>query len=154
MFLNYTSGITYMQTGPVTAQSYDGLGYSAPPATDCKSMGGVRLVAQYVESYRFKTNGICRIQDGLLQKALARAYELDQAAEDAGRFDYSSENFPSANSVMQAFIDLEYVVNADGVGYVRPQQADVKYFIRQYGGILLEMKVTSSTYNAYDYYIS
>lgn len=63
MFLNYNSGISYMQTGSVLPDSYDGLGYSSLPATECKSMSGVRLVAQYVESYRFKTNGICRIQD-------------------------------------------------------------------------------------------
>lgn len=84
---------------------------------------------------------------------LDRAYELDEVAEENDYFDYSSENFPSANSVMQAFIDLKYVVNASGIGYVRPSRDDVKYFIRQYGGIILETKITSTTYNAYDYLI-
>lgn len=45
MFLSYTSGITYMQAKDAAPQSYDGLGYSSLPATECRSMGGVRLVA-------------------------------------------------------------------------------------------------------------
>lgn len=151
MFISYTNGISYMSAGSVIPASYDGLYYSSVPESSSQKLAGVQLVAQYVESYRFKTEGVCQIQTAQLESVHSKAYELDEAASDAGLLDYASDTYPSVNSIMQAFIDLGYVTNASGIGYVRPQQNAIKYFVRQYGGVVLETKITDQTHNAYDY---
>lgn len=38
-------------------------------------------------------------------------------------------------------------------GFVSPVADHLKYYIRQYGQLILETKVTSATYNQYDYSI-
>lgn len=62
---------------------------------------------------------------------------------------------------MQACFSLGYVCNGTGgsalgceIGYVRNQTNDLKYFLRQYGQLIIETNLTTTTYNQYGYEIN
>ena len=109
------------------------------------------MVAQYIEGYKFRTDSAKLITATCIQNVKTAALALDEADCDQDKIDYSSDTWPSLNNVMQAFINLGYVSDVAAVGYIKNQQNDLKYFIRQYGGIIVETKLTTTTYNAYNY---
>jgi len=154
MFLNYTSGITYMAAKSAIPDKYDGIAYSGPPQPGTSAYPGAALVAQYLESFQFRTGAAGRVQEAKIRAAAQKAAALDEADFDAGAIECVSETCPSLNNLMKAFVELGYAQNTNGVGFVKAAQADVKYFIRQYNGIVLEMKITNTTYNASGFDIS
>ena len=153
MFLNITQGIAYMSPKTTIPSSKDYLGYTAPPRSWGSNSGtsryssGVSLVAQYIESFLFRKKEYAEIADACLEKMNDRAVELDDGLADGGIIVSASDRCPSCGSIMQAAIDLGYVNHVNGVGYIRPNVNDIKYFVYQYGGIILECKATDKTLN-------
>lgn len=90
----------------------------------------------------------------MLNKVWNAAFALDEKLVDDEIIEEASENYPTLYSIMQAFIDLGYVTNVDGVRYVKNDAANLKYYMYQYGGLIFECKLTSTTYNAHDVDIS
>lgn len=72
---------------------------------------------------------------------------LDETLANDGVIDATSDRCPSCGSIMNAAINSGYVNHVNGVGYIRPGVDDIKYFLYQYGGIILECKATDKTLN-------
>jgi len=107
---------------------------------------------QYVEGYVYRTWDLVRAEPEMIDQI----YQSARATDGLDDGDY-----PSAISLMLACGEKGYVCNGTGagkielaVGYVRNQAADLKYFLRQYGQLILETKITSTTYNQNNYEIA
>ena len=75
--------------------------------------------------------------------------------DEAHGYDISDDGFPTLPAVLEACARKGAVINgADSsgveIGYVSSNVDDLKYFIRQYGQIIIETKITTQTYNKYD----
>lgn len=126
---------------------------SSTPRNMVGNYSGVSLVAQYLETFKYRTLGHHSITDSVIETVHAKAIQLDEALLDADRLEEVSEENPTLDSIMNAFLQLGFVKHAT-VQYVNNAQYDLKYFIWQYGAIIAQLKVTSSTYNADGFDIS
>ena len=126
---------------------------SSTPRNMVGNYSGVSLVAQYLETFKYRTLGHHSITDSVIETVHAKAIQLDEALLDADRLEEVSEENPTLDSIMNAFLQLGFVKHAT-VQYVNNAQYDLKYFIWQYGAMIAQLKVTSSTYNADGFDIS
>ena len=149
-----TSTLPYLQSSKAVKRK-DFIGLSSSPNAFSDNLAGISLVAQYLQGYRFWTNSHSKITDqAILRRVFNKAIELDEKLVDSGLLEEASDTYPSLKSTMQAFIDLNYVKNVDGVKFIKNDTASLKYYMYQYSGIILECNLTSTTYNAHDVDIS
>lgn len=143
-----------MQSTKSTKRS-DFIGLSSSPNSFSGNLAGISLVVQYLQGYRFRTNSHSKVSDtATMNKIWTEAIKLDEKLVDQELLEEASEMYPSLKSTMQAFIDLGYVQNVDGVKFIKNDAASLKYYMYQYGGIIIECNLTSTTYNAHDVDIS
>ncbi len=126
---------------------------SSTPRNMVGNYSGVSLVAQYLETFKYRTLGHHSITDSVIETVHAKAIQLDEALLDADRLEEVSEENPTLDSIMNAFLQLGFVKHAT-VSSVNNAQYALKYFIWQYGAMIAQLKVTSSTYNADGFDIS
>lgn len=126
---------------------------SSTPRNMVGNYSGVSLVAQYLETFKYRTLGHHSITDSVIETVHAKAIQLDEALLDADRLEEVSEKNPTLDSIMNAFLQLGFIKHAT-VQYINNAQYDLKYFIWQYGAMIVQLKVTSSTYNADGFDIS
>ena len=113
---------------------------------------------QYVEGYMYRTYGMRRASDALTDAVLAKAREIETATDDK----MDPEDYPQLKSLLDACQLVGCVCNGTGnlgqigadVGFVSNTPDHLKYYIRQYGQLILETKITSTTYNQYHYEIN
>ena len=149
-----TSTLPYLQSSKAVKRK-DFIGLSSSPNAFSDNLAGISLVVQYLQGYRFWTNSHSKIADqAILRRVFNKAIELDEKLVDSGLLEEASGIYPSLKSTMQAFIDLKYVKNVDGVKFIKNDTASLKYYMYQYSGIILECNLTSTTYNAHDVDIS
>lgn len=86
------------------------------------------------------------INDSNLVSLSEKAKKLDDTLSENNFVKASSEKYPSLQSLMESAILLNFVNHVNGVGYIAPTVNDLKYFTYQYGGIILECKLTDNTY--------
>lgn len=113
---------------------------------------GALLVAQYVEGYVYRTYGLRRMNAGMVAAVADAARAADGMTEQDGEKDY-----PPLESLMNACVSLGYVRDGGrtvSVGYVKNQPNDLKYFVRQYGQLILETNITSATHSQHQYTIA
>lgn len=120
--------------------------WQSPPRAENSVMNGASLVIQYLENILYRTTGHLEIDQSDLVKLWERAILLDEAFVDAGELEMASDECPTLHSCMQAAIDLQFVKGCT-VQHIRPNVADIKYFIRQYNGVIVQLKATTTTYN-------
>lgn len=155
MFLKLlnTSKLTLATSTKSTKRS-DFIGLSSSPNSVSGNIAGTSLVAQYLQGYRFWTNSHQKINATALTAVHTKAIQLDEKLLDDELIEEVSETYPTMKSTLQAFIDLNYVKNVDGVKFIKNDQTSLKYYMYQYSGILIDCKLTSTTYNAHGVDIS
>lgn len=119
--------------------------WQSPPRGEDSIMNGASLVIQYLENILYRTTDNLEIDRSDLIALWEKAIILDENLEDS--VEALSDEYPTLHSCMQAAIDLEFVKGCT-VQHIRPSVADIKYFIRQYNGVIVQLKITSTTYNA------
>lgn len=157
MFLKIlnTSKLQYLPSSSSGTKRNDFIGLSSSPNSFSGNLAGVSLVAQYLQGYRFMTNSHQKITNqSLLSNVHAKALQLDSSLLDEGMIDEASDTYPTLKSIMQAYIDLSYAKNVDGVKFIHNDTSSLKYYMYQYSGIIIECKLTSTTYNAHGIDIS
>lgn len=156
---------TTMTAGSKIDPSWYGMKFAAAPRypnAEAPWLEGALLVTQYVESYIYRTHGLYRADDSFIQPLYSAACAKDGTAQD---------DYPTLEALMTACQDSfnvnggtrRCVINGYNnggsalnleVGYVRNVQNDLKYFLRQYGQLILETKITDTTHNQSAYEIS
>lgn len=122
-----------------------------PSRKTAGNLAGVSLVAQYLENILYRISKHVSISDASLKAIFEKAIQLDNEMSDD--IPETSDEFPTMHNCMQAMIDLGYLKNCT-VQHIKPEVQAVKYFIRQYNGILVQLKTTTTTYDADDCIIS
>lgn len=112
---------------------------------------------QYLEGYLYRTYGMYRATSGKIDELLEKARDIERTAES----DYDPDEYPQLKTLLDACQTIKCVCNGDGAGaavatagFVKNSANDLKYYIRQYGQLILETKITSTTYNQYEYTIN
>lgn len=113
-------------------------------------MNGDSLVIQYLENILYRTTAHLEIDKGDLTMLWEKAIALDEELEE---LEAVSDECPTLHNCMQASIDLGFVKGCT-VQHIKPVISDIKYFIRQYNGVLVQLKATSTTYNTSSFVIS
>lgn len=133
----------------------------APCMPDSVGAGGegAALVMQYVEEYMYRTYGLYRVSDAKATAILEKAREIEAATYD----DIDTEDYPRLDTLLEACQLIANPIVCNGTGNIGRVGADacfvsntpdhLKYYIRQYGQLILETKITSTTYNQYGYTI-
>jgi len=133
---------------------------AAPRSPDPNKPGqeGAVLVMQYIEGYVYRTYGLRRAGYSNIEALCSKARQMEA---ESGTGSQDPEDYPMLETLMKACQQTGYVCNGTGasaldleVGYIKNQINDLKYFIRQYGQLIIETKLTTSTYNQYDYTIA
>lgn len=161
----YPANITYTTMTPKTTikKTWCGMKFApAPrlPNPDKPEQYGASLVIQYIEGYIYRTYGLYRANNNYIEALYNKAIEIESETNN----EYNYDDLPKLESLMKACQLLGYVCNGIGnkagnsalnleIGYVKNNINDLKYFIRQYGQLILETKLTSTTYNQYNYSI-
>lgn len=154
MFLKFST-TNFLKTKTTTVPSSYNIiaSMSSTPRNMVGNYSGVSLVAQYLETFKYRTLGHYSISNSVIEAVHAKAVQLDESLLDIGSLEDVSEENPTLDSIMNAFLQLGFVKHAT-VQYVNNAQYDLKYFIWQYGAMIVQLKVTSSTYNANGFDIS
>ena len=118
--------------------------WQSPPRAEDGVMNGASLVVQYLENILYRTTAHLEIDHADLAALWERAILLD---EDLEELETVSDECPTLHNCMQAAIDLGFVKGCT-VQHIKPSIADIKYFIRQYNGVIVQLKATTTTYNA------
>lgn len=124
--------------------------WQSPPRAEDGVMNGASLVVQYLENILYRTTAHLEIDHADLVALWERAILLD---EDLEELETISDECPTLHNCMQAAIDLGFVKGCT-VQHIKPSIADIKYFIRQYNGVIVQLKATTTTYNADSFAIS
>lgn len=146
MFLKYT-GMQYQTGGNPVRDSFNKSEWSVTPMAATGIVSGAGVVAQYLSCYRNRMSAFQRLDDAAkLEQLRAKACQLDQAyAENAC-------DLPTLKGLLDAAADLGYVKNA-GTAFFCTKDA-FKYYSRDYGAVICEFKLTTSTYNAHSFEIT
>ena len=161
----YPYDITYTTMAPKTKIEPTWFGGKFAPAPRLPNPNNpehyvASLVIQYIEGYIYRTYGLYRANDTYIETLYNKAKELELNDDS----DNDPNDLPQLKYLMKACQHLGYVCNGIGskaggsaldleIGYVKNTANDLKYFIRQYGQLILETKITSSTYNQYNFLI-
>lgn len=145
--INFTTMTPKAITATTAPASWQDLKFApAPrcPYTNKPRSDGAVLVAQYVEGYLYRTYDMCRINDDKIIAMLNKARDKEPDAD--------ADDYPQLKSLLDACQDIGLVCNGTGgvraeVGFVSPVADHLKYYIRQYGQLIIETKITSTTYN-------
>ena len=149
-------------TASTVPASWNGIKFApAPRMPDSLGIGGegAVLVMQYIEGYMYRTYGLYRVSDEKATAILEKAREIESAKYN----DIDTEDYPRLDMLLEAcqLIANPVVCNGTGnlgrvgadAGFVSNTPDHLKYYIRQYGQLILETKITSTTYNQYGYTI-
>ena len=160
--LQFTTMTPKSITASTVPTSWNGIKFApAPRMPDSVGAGGegAALVMQYVEGYMYRTYGLYRVSDAKATAILAKAREIEAATDD----EIDPEDYPQLKTLLEAcqLIANPIVCNGTGnlgrvgaaAGFVSNTPDHLKYYIRQYGQLILETKITSTTYNQYGYTI-
>ena len=140
----------YISKTPVVKDKCDFIDYTSSPNSWTDELAGVSLVLQYLQGYNFRTFGHKKANTkSQLTAVHAAAVALDESLESI--LDDLSEMYPTLHSVMQAFADKGYAIHSEGPKMIKNTIDDIKGMIYEYGGIILECKLTDTTYNAHGY---
>ena len=133
MFLKFST-TNFLKTKTTTVPgSYNIIAsMSSTPRNMVGNYSGVSLVAQYLETFKYRTLGHYSISNSVIEAVHAKAVQLDESLLDIGSLEDISEENPTLDSIMNAFLQLGFVKHAT-VQYVNNAQYDLKYFIWQYG---------------------
>ena len=122
------------------------------PYKDNPKYAGALLVMQYIEGYVYRTWGMRRAKDDMIEALYNAAKDIEPKTNDG--------DYPPLEALMNAaFNGLHYVQNGDtgtkvNVAYVKNTANYLKYYIRQYGQLIIEAKITSTTHSQHGYTIN
>lgn len=143
-------------TSSTVPAKWNGIKFAPPPRRPNPSkpgQEGALLVMQYVEGYMYRTYGMRRASDALADAVLAKAREMERDSDD----EFQDDDYPQLKTLLDACQLAGCVCNGEGnlgqvgaeAGFVSNAPDHLKYYIRQYGQLILETKLTSTTYNQY-----
>lgn len=135
-----------IESPKIVDESVNGMKYSVKPIAYIGEYSGCALVAQYLGTLFNKLGYSARIDYDQISILYNNAIRID--AEHG----ISSRLFPTMKSILEACIQLNYVKNAELVLF--NDIKTLKWYMHEYKNILVQLKLTDTTKNAYDFEIT
>lgn len=120
---------------------------ACPTKADISKTSGASLVMSYLEALHNRTCGFAQCTPESLSKLYDKAVRIDK--EEIGIKLESSH--PTLQALMKAASSLGYVKRCKTVWF--NDMLTLKHYLREYGFAIIELKLTTSTRNAYDFEI-